>query len=121
MATCRDVPTTLFSSHGFFEWSSNTTCLMLIGIILDADDEGRGSAHSVVLARTLHQEVDQIENALVELEQHRTLQCYEIAGQRYYILCHRHTYQATKKPPSPYPAPPAERLADTSQDDPGND
>lgn len=80
----------------------------MIGIILDADDEGRGSAHLTVLARKLHQEVELIENALQELEQHGILQCYEVAGRPYYVLCHWHTYQTLSKPtPSKFPAPPA--------------
>jgi hypothetical protein len=80
----------------------------MIGIILDADDEGRGSAHLTVLARKLHQEVELIENALKELEQHGILQYYEVAGRPYYVLCHWHTYQTLSKPtPSKFPASPA--------------
>jgi hypothetical protein len=106
MASKRSIPTTLFFSPDFFELSCNDTRLIMIGIILDADDEGRGSAHRTVLARKLHQEMELIDNALQELEQHGILQCYEVAGRPYYLLCHWHTYQTLSKPtPSKFPAP----------------
>jgi hypothetical protein len=108
MASKRSIPTTLFFSPDFFELSCNDTRLIMIGIILDADDEGRGSAHRTVLARKLHQEVELIDNALEELEQHGILQCYDVAGRPYYVLCHWHTYQTLSKPtPSKFPAPPS--------------
>ena len=114
MASKRSIPTTLFFSPDFFELSCNDTRLIMIGIILDADDEGRGSAHLTVLARKLHQEVELIENALKELEQHGILQYYEVAGRPYYVLCHWHTYQTLSKPtPSKFPAPPAAQLQGT--------
>ncbi len=115
MASKRSIPTTLFFSPDFFELSCNDTRLIMIGIILDADDEGRGSAHRTVLARKLHQEVELIDNALKELEQHGILQCYEVAGRPYYVLCHWHTYQTLSKPtPSKFPAPPAAHQQGTS-------
>lgn len=107
MASKRSIPTTLFASPDFFELSSNTTRLILIGIILDADDEGRGSAHPRLLARKLDQSLEDIEQALEEFAEHGILQCYEIAGRRYYWLCHWHKYQTLSKPtPSLYPVPP---------------
>jgi hypothetical protein len=124
MASKRSIPTTLFFSPDFFELSCNDTRLIMIGIILDADDEGRGSAHRTVLARKLHQEVELIENALKELEQHGILQCYEVAGRPYYVLCHWHTYQTLSNPtPSKFPAPPAahhQGASTTSQEDAGD-
>ncbi len=106
MASKRSIPTHLFSSPDFFELSSNTTRLILIGIILDADDEGRGSAHSQLLARKLNEQEAQIEGALIELEEHGILQCYQVQGRGYYTLCHWHKYQTLSKPtPSQYPAP----------------
>lgn len=107
MAKKRSIPTTLFASPDFFELSSNTVRLILIGIILDADDEGRGCAHARLLARKLDQQPADIEQALEELADHGILQCYEAAGRSYYWLCHWHKYQVLSKPtPSSYPEPP---------------
>jgi hypothetical protein len=107
MATKRSIPTNLFASPDFFELSSNTTRLILVGIILDADDEGRGSAHPRLLARKLDQAQEDIVRALEELTAHGMLLCYEVAGRRYYWLCHWQKYQTLSKPtPSLYPAPP---------------
>ncbi|SRR5579875_295902 len=107
MASKRSIPTTLFASPDFFELSSNTTRLILIGLILDADDEGRGSAHPRLLARKLDQSSEDIAQALEELAAHGILQCYDVAGRRYYWLRHWLKYQTLSKPtPSLYPAPP---------------
>lgn len=110
MASKRSIPTTLFASPDFFELSSDATRLILIGIILDADDEGRGSAHSRLLARKLDKQEAQIEGALIELEEHGILQCYQVQGRHYYVLSHWYKYQSLSKPtPSHYPAPQEQR------------
>ena len=109
MARKRSIPTTLFASPDFFELSSNTVRLIFIGLILDADDEGRGCAHPRLLARKLDQQPEEVEQALAELATHGMLCCYEITGRRFYWLCHWHTYQTLSKPtPSHYPAPPGQ-------------
>lgn len=114
MARKRSIPTTLFASPDFFELSSNTIRLIFIGLILDADDEGRGCAHPRLLARKLDQQPEEIVQALVELEAHGMLRCYEVASRCFYWLCHWHTYQTLSKPtPSNYPAPPD--LLETAQ------
>ena len=107
MAAKRSIPTTLFASTDFFELSSNTTRLILIGIILDADDEGRGSAHPRLLARKLDQTPEDIDQALQELAMHGILRCYVIERRSYYVLLHWHKYQVLSRPtPSSYPPPP---------------
>ena len=107
MASKRSIPTSLFSSPDFFELSSDTIRLIMIGLILDADDEGRGSAHLRLLARKLDKCPEDIEQALVELQAHGILQCYEVSDRAYYVLCHWHKYQILSKPtPSIYPALP---------------
>lgn len=107
MARKRSLPTTLFASPDFFELSSNTVRLIFIGLILDADDEGRGLAHIRLLARKLDQDPEEIEHALDELAGRGMLCCYEVAARRFYWLCHWHTYQTLSKPtPSHYPPPP---------------
>lgn len=107
MAAKRSIPTSLFASPDFFELSTDTIRLILIGIILDADDEGRGSAHSRLLARKLDKHPEEIEQAFVELEAHDILHCYMVEMRRYYTLCHWHKYQVLSRPtPSTYPLPP---------------
>lgn len=117
MAGKRSIPTSLFSSPDFFELSSDTIRLIMIGLILDADDEGRGSAHPRLLARKLDKHLEDIDHALVELQAHGILQCYEVSGRAYYVLCHWHKYQTLSKPtPSTYPAPPDVFAAGRRQD-----
>lgn len=121
MAAKRSIPTTLFESPDFFELSSDTIRLILIGIILDADDEGRGSAHPRLLARKLDKQPADIEQALAELEAHGILRCYTVEMRSYYTLCHWDKYQVLSRPtPSLYPLPPDEPEAAGSQGNPGN-
>lgn len=120
MAGKRSIPTSLFSSPDFFELSSDTIRLIMLGLILDADDEGRGHAHPRLLARKLDKSPEDIAQALVELQAHGIVQCYEVAGRAYYVLCHWHTYQTLSKPtPSAYPAPPGVLTAEEHRTPPG--
>ena len=120
MAGKRSIPTSLFSSPDFFELSSDTIRLIMIGLILDADDEGRGHAHPRLLARKLDKSPEDIEQALVELQAHGIVRCYEVASRAYYVLCHWHTYQTLSKPtPSAYPAPPDVLTAEEHRNRPG--
>jgi hypothetical protein len=115
MAGKRSIPTTLFESPDFFELSSNTTRLILVGIILDADDEGRGSAHPRLLARKLDQTPEDIEQALEELATHGILRCYTTADRSYYVLLHWQNYQVLSRPTaSNYPPPPQDESASTA-------
>ena len=117
MAAKRSIPTTLFESPDFFELSSDTIRLILIGIILDADDEGRGSAHPRLLARKLDKQPADMEQALTELEAHGILRCYTVDTRRYYVLCHWHKYQVLSRPtPSLYPSPPDTQAPDPFQE-----
>ncbi|MGH2482275.1 MAG: hypothetical protein ACRDHW_21705 [Ktedonobacteraceae bacterium] len=120
MAGKRSIPTSLFSSPDFFELSSDTIRLIMIGLILDADDEGRGHAHPRLLARKLDKCPEDIEQALVELQAHGIVHSYEVAGRAYYVLCHWHTYQTLSKPtPSAYPAPHDVLTAEEHRNRPG--
>src|SRR5581483_11081630 len=110
MAAKRSIPTTLFASPDFFELSSDTVRLLLIGIILDADDEGRGCAHARLLARKLDTTTEAVEQTLKECEAHRILRCYLVEGRPYYVLLHWHKYQVLSRPtPSSYPPPPQDQ------------
>ncbi len=115
MAGKRSIPTGLFSSPDFFELSSDTIRLIMIGLILDADDEGRGSAHPRLLARKLDKHPEEYQ-ALAIPQAPGILQCYEVAGRAYYVLCHWRKYQTLSKPtPSTYPAPPDAPSAEALQ------
>lgn len=109
MSKKRSIPTSLFASPDFFELSSDTIRVIMLGLILDADDEGRGCAHARLLARKLDKCPQDIEAALAELAAHGIVRCYLVADCRYYVLCHWHKYQILSKPtPSAYPPPPDE-------------
>ncbi|HEU5374241.1 MAG TPA: hypothetical protein VFV38_02290 [Ktedonobacteraceae bacterium] len=115
MSKKRSIPTSLFASPDFFELSSDTVRVIMLGLILDVDDEGRGYAHARLLARKLDKCPQDIEAALVELAAHGIVRCYLVADRRYYVLCHWHKYQILSKPtPSAYPPPPAEELTPTT-------
>ncbi len=127
MAAKRSIPTNLFASPDFFELSSDTIRLILIGIILDADDEGRGSAHPRLLARKLDTTPEAVDQALRECEAHGMLRCYLVEGRSYYVLLHWHKYQVLSRPtPSSYPPPPQDQPSPTvpptgtSQGNPGS-
>lgn len=105
MASKRCIPTSLFASPDFFELSSDTVRLIFLGLILDADDEGRGSAHPRLLARKLDKTPQEIEQALAELQTHESVCCYMVRGRRYYVLTHWQKYQVLSHPtPSSYPS-----------------
>ena len=106
MARSRSIPTNLFDDPDFFERSPQAQ-LIFIGLILDADDYGRGLAHSGLLARKLNQEVAHIDLALDELQKVGLLRCYRGERYRYYTLTRWQEWQTLHKPtPSRFPTPP---------------
>jgi len=107
MARKRSLPTGLFANPDFFELTTNTIRLIFIGLILDADDEGRGSAHPRLLARKLDQQPEEIDQALAELVACHLIQWYEVDGRQYYWICQWQSYQTLSKPTaSGFPVPP---------------
>ena len=107
MARSRSVPTNLFENPDFFERSSETQ-VILLGLLLDADDAGRGLAHPGLLARKFNKEVASIETALAELQSCEMLDCYQVGRHTYYSLRHWQQWQTLSKPtPSKFPAPPS--------------
>jgi hypothetical protein len=112
MAAKRSIPTNLFASPDFFELSSDTIRLIMIGLILDADDEGRGCAHPRLLARKLDTTPEAVAQALTECEAHGIVRCYTVEGRSYYVLVHWQKYQVLSRPtPSSYPPPPPDPFA----------
>ncbi len=107
MARSRSLPTDLFDDPDFFDLNSSTQ-VILLGLVLFADDHGRGLAHSGLLARKCNKEQALVEQALKELQAAGLVQCY--AGERYpYYALTRWTHWETLARPasSKYPAPPA--------------
>jgi len=106
MRAKRDIPTDLFEYPGMRKQSCITQ-LILVGLVLEADDEGRGLACAELLAHALNRTVTQIEEALSALEQIGMLMCYQAGRYRYYALTYWRKWQRIRRPlPSRYPAPP---------------
>jgi DNA-binding transcriptional ArsR family regulator len=107
MVRGRLIPTSYFRDPDVMSLSSGDVRLILVGLVLHADDYGRGLAHAVILGRDLDYPPDTIETALGELEQAELLQCYQEGKHRYYALTRWNDWQKLNKPtPSKLPAPP---------------
>lgn len=108
MASRRMIPTRFFKDPDILALSSKDTQLILIGLTLAADDEGREVAHASLLGREMDYPPEQIERALQELEANDLLVLYWAGKHRYYFLTRWNEWQTlgTKKRPSKYPAPP---------------
>ena len=109
MARKRCLPTKLFFDPDFMRLSSDTVRLIWIGLVLDADDSGRGEAYPTILGRKFGQASSDVEQALQELETRGLLHCYEVEGRRYYWLPDWNKLQTLSKPtPSEFPPAPAD-------------
>jgi hypothetical protein len=108
MVRGRLLPTNYFRDPDVMSLSSGDVRLILVGLVLHADDYGRGLAHAVILGRDLDYPPEVIEAALAELERAELVQCYQVGKHRYYVLTRWNDWQKLKKPtPSRLPAPPA--------------
>src|SRR5579859_3028282 len=108
MARSRSLPTSLFDDPDFFEQSCETR-MILMGLVLLADDSGRGPAHPDLLARKLNTTAPLVEEALQALEKSRMLICYQVERHDYYALTHWLEWETLSKPtPSRFPAPPTQ-------------
>ena len=103
---------------------SRDTQLILVGLVLTADDEGRELAHPKLLGRELDYPPEQIEAALQELAANDLLILYQVGKHRYFSLTRWGQWQTlsrNKITPSKHPAPPQSEDADVpggSQDQP---
>ncbi len=119
MAAKRCIPTDLFYNRKFVRLRSDTIRLILIGLIADADDAGRGLADPDLLGRKLDQRAEQIQEALDDLAQAGFVETYTIGEETYYSLRVWHAWQKLSKPtPSHYPAPPSDSFAQGNPGDP---
>ena len=83
--------------------------LILVGLVLMADDEGRELAHAKLLSRELDYPQEQIEAALADLATNDLIVLYQVGRHRYYSLTRWGQWQTlslAKITPSKYPAPP---------------
>lgn len=106
MARSRSLPTNLFDDPDFFDLSSETQ-IVLVGLVLGADDAGRGLAHTSWLARKLNKAVQAVEESLCQLEERHLLLRYQVEHHSYYTLTKWGEWETLSKPtPSKLPAPP---------------
>src|SRR5579883_44808 len=109
MAKSRSIPTDLLSDPDYMELDSDTQVILLL-LVLAADDEGRGRAHTGMLARHFNKSPERIEHALAWLSDLDLVTCYVVGRHRYYQLLRWREWQTLSKPtPSRFPAPPTEQ------------
>ena len=119
MANKRCIPTRFFQDPDIIDLCKDTQ-LILIGLVLNADDEGREVAHPKVLGQAMDYPPEQIEAALQELVAHELLVLYQSGRHRYYSLTQQWQTMGAKMTPSRYPAPPATPPADVPGNSVGN-
>ena len=113
MAQRRMVPTRFFKDPDILALSTRDTQLILIGLILAADDEGRELAHAELLGREMNYPSEQVEAALQELVANDLLLLYHVGRHRYYCLTRWQQWQTihpSKLVLSKHPAPPTDKV-----------
>jgi hypothetical protein len=108
MASKRCLPTRFFKDADIMNVSKDGQ-LILVGLVLLADDEGRELAHPRLLSREIDYPPQQIEAALQELVENDLVVLYQAGKHSYYSLTRWNQWQSIssqKMTPSKYPAPP---------------
>ncbi len=106
MAGKPSIPTDLFWDETFSGFSGDTQSIF-IGLLLGADDHGRGPASVTVLSRKLAKEEQLLRSALEALHASAFIQCYQVQEKAYYHICSWDEWETLNKPArSRYPAPP---------------
>src|SRR5215831_5168407 len=108
MASKRCLPTRFFKDADIMNVSKDGQ-LILVGLVLLADDEGRELAHPRLLSREIDYSPEQIEAALVELVENDLVVLYQAGKHRYYSLTRWNQWQSLSSQKitlSKYPAPP---------------
>jgi hypothetical protein len=116
MASKRCLPTRFFKDADIMNVSKDGQ-LILVGLVLLADDEGRELAHPRLLSREIDYPPEQIEAALQELVENDLVVLYQAGKHCYYSLTHWNQWQSIssqKMTSSKYPAPPACTSVDAS-------
>lgn len=119
MARARSFPSDFLKDPDIIALSGADECLILIGLILEADDHGRGFAHSLLLGREIRGYApEQIESALHALEQLELVMLYEVGRHRYYWLPRWNEWQKLREPArSKFPAPPTSPIPQKISED----
>jgi hypothetical protein len=95
--------------------ASDAARLLTVGLMLLADDHGRGRAHPLFLASRVwsygdsHETLTKLEGALSELSQNGFVRVYSVAGQRYFAITNWAKHQKVQhvgKPRVPGPDDP---------------
>ena len=92
--------------------------LLFLGLVSQADDEGRGRAKPAYLRSQLFAydervRLSEVENALAEIGRNLAVRFYTAGGNQYYVLEHWHDWQSIDRPkPSRIPAPDDEAASD---------
>lgn len=107
MATKRCLPTRFFEDPDVMSLSSKDAQLILIGLVLMADDEGRELAHTSLISRKLDYTPDLVEQVLSELEANDLIILYQAGRHRYYSLTRWKQWQSL----SPAKITPSKQLA----------
>ncbi len=107
MAIARMLPTNLFFIPEFSRLYESSK-LAYIGLLLHADDEGRGYADPHTLARAIDSYDNQVEISLKQLHEKGLIHLYEVESKQYYQItswfdmqqgmCYKH---ASSLPPPP--------------------
>jgi hypothetical protein len=120
MPKYRSFPTELLENPDVIEAGSDVQAvLFLLG--LSVDDEGRGIAHSGMLARKFNKDIEVIDRTLTILVACELIVLYQVGRHRYFQICQWHRWQSlSKKTPSKYPSPPDDVLSKESQETPEN-
>ena len=107
MAKSRSIPTALMQDPDYMELNSDAQVVLLM-LVLTADDEGRGQAHTRMLSRHFNKPTETIEETLETLAELDLVTCYVVGRHRYYQLIRWWEWQTLSKPtPSRFPHPPA--------------
>ncbi len=116
MASKRCLPTRFFKDADIMNVSKDAQ-LILVGLVLLADDEGRELAHPRLLSREIDYPPEQIESALQELVENDLVILYQVGKHCYYSLTRWNQWQSIssqKMTPSKYPAPPLEGVSEAA-------
>jgi len=116
MASKRCLPTRFFKDADIMNVSKDGQ-LILVGLVLLADDEGRELAHPRLLSREIDYPPEQIEAALAELVENDLVVLYQAGKHNYYSLIRWNQWQSIssqKMTPSKYPAPPVDGVSEAA-------
>lgn len=85
MAIARMLPTNLFFIPEYALLHDGSK-LAYVGLILHADDEGRGHADKKMLSRAIDSWDSQVETSLKQLHEKGLIHLYEVEGKQYYQI-----------------------------------